>query len=139
MIWLDWPLFGTILLFFVLSWFYGWGLVQFFGHNFRWSLAAVVGIASVISLTYVLVWQVRGLGSDTLQPVWDLALVFLAALPGMTWVDYKLKTYRENGQKTRIRELLKEQKEAKMMLREILMVLNLRREAQEYLERVSKN
>ena len=88
MIWIDWPLFLTGLFFFLLSWLYAFGLLHFFRYNFRWSLASVVGIASVISVTYVTVWQMRGAGE--LQAVWDLAIIFLCALPGMTCVDYQL-------------------------------------------------
>ena len=87
-VWMDWPLALTGLFFFLLSWLYAFGLLHFFRYNFRWSLAATVGIASVVSVTYVMVWQVRG--ASELQAVWDLAIVFLCALPGMIYVDYQL-------------------------------------------------
>jgi len=130
---MDWHLALTCALFFVISFAYGWGLLFFFRDKFSWSLASVVGIASVVIMTYILIWQLRGLGNDSIQPVYDLALVFLSALPGMAWVDFELRT--DNGQKVRIRELLKEQKETKEMLREVLFILGMRDEAMEYLKR----
>lgn len=155
MIVLDLPLILLSIFFFLISWAYGWGLVHFFGDKFRWSLAAVTGIASVISCTYVFVWQVRGI--EPLQAVFDLAIVFLAALPGMTYVDYKLKekdnkifgagieygkqAYLEEFQELRIhtREILERQKEIQQTLQEAMSLWGMRREAEEYLKQYQKN
>lgn len=108
MILIDWEL-GLLALSFLIffSPIYAWGMLKWFNshedrplvkdgklqkppYRFSWSIASVIGIASVVSMTYVFVWQLRGI-STPLQAVWDLAIVFLAALPGMIWVDNKLK------------------------------------------------
>jgi len=86
---------------------YAWGMLKWFNshedrplvkdgklqkppYRFSWSIASVIGIASVVSMTYVFVWQLRGIPTP-LQPVLDLAIVFLSALPAMIAVDQKLK------------------------------------------------
>lgn len=102
MIFFDVPLVLTAALFFVLSWLYGWGLLKFHRYRlervrlervqFAWDLASIVGIASVVSCTYSLVWMVRG--GQPVAPIqipYDLAVVFLFALPGMTWVRVMLR------------------------------------------------
>jgi hypothetical protein len=91
MILFDWPLVATMALFYLISWVYGWGLLHFFRYEFHWDKAAVMGIASVTSITFLIVWTVRlyilGYSEPSLatvtQFVWDLMWVFFAALPGM--------------------------------------------------------
>lgn len=53
-------------------------------YRFSWSIASTIGIASVVTMSHVF-------GLVSLQDVWNLAIVFLAALPGMIYVDQKLK------------------------------------------------
>jgi len=118
MIIIDIPLAITAILFFFLSWAYGWGLLIFFQDRFAWDLASVIGIASVISCTYSLVWIARqSLGVDPipvlLQIPYDLAIVFLAALPGMTKVRIELRRTEEGRKREviRLRCKVKEQSE----------------------------
>lgn len=108
MILIDWPL-GLLALSFLVffSPIYAWGMLKWFSsvedrplvkdgrlqkppYRFSWAIASVIGIASVVSMTYVFVWQLRGI-QEPIQAVWDLAIVFLAALPAMVVVDQKLK------------------------------------------------
>jgi hypothetical protein len=49
------------------------------------------------------VWQTRGIG-EPLQAVWDLAIVFLCATPGMTWVDYQLMRDEEIDKRAKKKE-----------------------------------
>ena len=100
MIWFDLPLVVTAIFFFLISWLYGWGLLQWHRDDFAWDLAATIGIASIISCTYAFVWIARlSLGYEPiptlLQIPYDLAIVFLVALPGMTWVRLELEKYRQ--------------------------------------------
>jgi len=91
MILFDWPLVATMALFYIISWVYGWGLLHFFRYEFHWDKAAVMGIASVTSITFLIVWTIRLSLLDYSEPslatvtqfVWDLMWVFFAALPGM--------------------------------------------------------
>lgn len=93
---MDWPLFLTACLFFIISWPYAWGLLHFFGDNFHWDKAAVIGILFVTSGTYTFVWTIRRVLGVELTPViyeqcvYDLFIVFSAALPGMMLVRYRL-------------------------------------------------
>jgi hypothetical protein len=156
MLWLDLPLVATAGFFFAISWLYGWGLLHFFRHNFRWSLAATVGIASVVSCTGIFVWQVRGLGVDTLQPVWDLAIVFLAALPGMIWTDLVMADDRERGKRqlARLEKQVREQDEmiaaveriiakheakAQQRIDELVRIFEMREKAREYINSFKVN
>lgn len=106
MIVFDWPLMvlaGLFLLFFGPV--YAWGMVRWFGGNsdrsilsfqngtltinkppyrFNWSIAATVGIAFIVSVSYVF-------SLVSLQGVFNLAIVFLSALPAMIYVDIRLK------------------------------------------------
>lgn len=98
MITVDLPLILTASFFFIISWAYGWGLLKFFRHRFAWDMASVVGIVSVVCCTFTFVWMVRlWLGyNEPLYVVYsqvlvDLAIVFYAALPGMTWVRVVLR------------------------------------------------
>lgn len=155
MIWLDAPLIFTCIFFFFLSFAYGDGMlrVKMFGKDmkdeFAWDLAATVGIASVVSCTTVFVWLVRqAMGITPLPNIYqvpfDLAMVFLSALPGMTLHRIRLNEYRQkksdrsNHQlellQEQTREILKQQKETKLMLAEVLSLIGMRREAMEYLD-----
>ena len=90
MIWFDIPLIIVAVLFFILSWLFGWGLLYFFRYDFRWHRASVVGILSVVSCTGTLVWYLR-YGSLAWELIWSLFVVFAAALPGMILVDIELQ------------------------------------------------
>lgn len=105
---IDWRLFILSLLFLLFfSPIYAWGMLKWFystsdksilkwnrdkkrftiqkpPYRFSWSIASVIGIASVVSMSYVA-------GLLSLQDVFNLAVVFLAALPGMIFVDMQLK------------------------------------------------
>jgi hypothetical protein len=65
------------------------------------------------------IWQTRGIG-EPLQAVWDLAIIFLCALPGMTWVDYELMKDEEDRELDK-RMKKKEEKEDK--IREVIGVV----------------
>lgn len=52
-----------------------------------WSLVAVNGIAFVITLVTVFCWMVRP--TSVIQAWFDLVLVFLAALPGMIYLNHR--------------------------------------------------
>jgi len=102
---IDVPLIAVAIFFFLVSWLYAWVLFRYLPlQHFSWSLVSVIGIASVVTLVYVFVWQLRP--TPPLQAVLDLAIVFAAALPGMTWVDWRqrkrllklLASYREKRQ-----------------------------------------
>lgn len=152
MIFVDLPLTATAMFFFVLSFAYAWGMLnvrifrQDMRDTFAWDLAATVGIASVVSCTTVFVWIPRGQIVDILQVPYDLAIVFLAALPGMTYHRYKLNEYRDCKKnrsdnqlemlQEQTREILKQQRDTKLMLSEVLTLIGMRQEAKEYLKQV---
>ena len=114
MIWLDIPLGITAVLFLVLSSLYGWGLLQFFRYNFRWSYASVIGIMTVVSTTGTLVWYLR-YGALAWELIWSLAVVFSAALPGMIWVDRVMRRDRWQ-QKRELKQLREEIREQRALL-----------------------
>jgi hypothetical protein len=157
MIWMDLPLAGTMIFFLLLSFLYAWGMlnVPVMGYDlkeqFAWDLAAMAGIAVVVSFATVFVWEIRlVLGINPLPTVhqvpWDLWWIFSAALPGMTFHRIRLNQYRQrradksDGQlmalQDRTREILRHQKETKQMLTEVLTLIGMQREAKEYLERL---
>jgi len=123
MIMMDWPLAITALLFFVISWPYAWGLLRFFGNNFHWDKAAVLGILFVTSGTYTFVWTIRRVLGYELSPVvfeqcvYDLFIVFSAALPGMMFVRYQL-VKRRRAQYQELIRLQKENADLKLKLQE---------------------
>lgn len=81
-----------MLIFFVLSPIYAWGIIKLFGTNFRWSLAASLGIACVVSGAYVA-------GLIPLSGLMYLAGIFYAAYPGMLGHDmYYRKMLKEERQ-----------------------------------------
>ena len=72
----------TILLFLmILGPLYAWGLIKYFRHNFRWDLASVVGILTVVSIT-LLSNHWRG-QNDIYIFYLELTVNFLFALPSM--------------------------------------------------------
>lgn len=107
MILIDWPLGIAALVFFGISWLYGWGLTKFFGDDpergrwFLWDWASVCGIFFTASLTYVFVLLVRkAIGWELTwgvleQVVWDLFVMFAAALLAMRRVRIKLVERRQ--------------------------------------------
>lgn len=110
MIWIDLPLATTAIFFFVISFLYGWGLLQWHRDDFAWDLAATIGIASIVSCSYSFVWIARlSLGYEPiptlLQIPYDLAIVFLAALPGMTWVRVELERYKQQYKQEKDNEI----------------------------------
>jgi hypothetical protein len=110
---MDYPLLLTILLFLVvLGPGYAWGLIKFFRHNFQWHLASMVGISATVSITAILVWNVRGISSWEAAVI-DLAIVFTAASPWMALVGWILdrdrkSLYRQLNITRKTRDIYKE-------------------------------
>ena len=140
MAWLDLPLAITAIFFFLISWLYGWGLLRWHRNDFAWDLAATIGIASIVSCTYSFVWTSRlSLGYEPipilLQIPYDLAIIFLVALPGMTWVRVELRK-DERTKEQQIEELKRRVLEQDEMMCSIEAII--REEGQRSLEEIIK-
>lgn len=109
-IWLDWPLAITGILFLILGYLYGWGLLFFFRNDFRWHRASVVGILSVVCVTATLVWYPR-YGNLAWDIAWSLFVVFSLALPAMVWVGLELKRDQEKCQQEHETEICRLRRE----------------------------
>jgi hypothetical protein len=111
-IWIDWPLAIISVLFLLLGYLYGFGLLYFFRYDFRWSYASVIGILSVVSCLVTLVGIPR-YGQMALAIYWSEFVVYSMALPGMLWVDRVLRQDRKEREAeiTRLRRQVGKQQE----------------------------
>lgn len=107
MTWIDWPLAITGMLFLILGFLYGWGLLRFFKHNFRWHRASITGILSVISCLAAFVWLPRYGSTIAREIYFSLFVVFSLALPGMIYVDLELQKDKQKCQQERDDEILR--------------------------------
>lgn len=81
----------VMLIFFVASPLYAWGMLHLFGTDFRWSLAAPLGILCVVSISYLF-------GLVPFESVLYLAAAFYAAYPGMLYHDLKYRQMLKDKQ-----------------------------------------
>ena len=118
-IWMDWYLAITGILFLILSWLYAVGLlrilpavVEFFGYKyrFRWVWASVTGILCVCSCLATLVFYPR-YGSMAWDIYWSLFVIFSLALPGMVWVGRELERECERREQCHEAEVLRLRRE----------------------------
>lgn len=105
-IWMDIPLAFTGIMFLILGYLYGWGLLLFFRNDFRWHRASVVGILSVVCCTATLVLYPR-YGTIAWDITWSLFVVFSAALPGMIYVYQELAKDQQRRKQDYENEILR--------------------------------